>query len=195
MRPQHITAENGRPGAPIPRVVMRASMRPQHITAENLFEALRRSGAPARFNEAAAYHCGKPRAHTQSQARRRRFNEAAAYHCGKQAAQVAEAGAARSFNEAAAYHCGKHVAAGRITPAGVRFNEAAAYHCGKLRNSQIERQADEVASMRPQHITAENRRVRRILRRREAASMRPQHITAENSARWPGGRRSSASLQ
>ena len=36
-------------------------MRPQHITAENLAVRLRRSGAGTRFNEAAAYHCGKRR--------------------------------------------------------------------------------------------------------------------------------------
>ena len=35
MRPQHITAENGRPGAG-GRAARQASMRPQHITAENL---------------------------------------------------------------------------------------------------------------------------------------------------------------
>ena len=34
--------------------------------------------------------------------------------------------------------------------------------------------------MRPQHITAENRRGRRPAGRGQPASMRPQHITAEN---------------
>ena len=36
-----------------------------------------------------------------------------------------------------------------------RFNEAAAYHCGKLRLGAA-RERDRAASMRPQHITAEN---------------------------------------
>ena len=36
-----------------------ASMRPQHITAENLVGAYAANRAIGRFNEAAAYHCGK----------------------------------------------------------------------------------------------------------------------------------------
>ena len=35
-------------------------MRPQHITAENHQVSRGRSARPDRFNEAAAYHCGKP---------------------------------------------------------------------------------------------------------------------------------------
>ena len=51
------------------------------------------------------------------------------------------------------------------------------------------------ASMRPQHITAEN-----IQRDSEPdfcshASMRPQHITAENRVRGPGPERRNAALQ
>ena len=38
----------------------------------------------------------------------------------------------------------------------MRFNEAAAYHCGKLRAIEQILMAFRVASMRPQHITAEN---------------------------------------
>ena len=34
-------------------------MRPQHITAENQLEAAVARGKIPRFNEAAAYHCGK----------------------------------------------------------------------------------------------------------------------------------------
>ena len=58
-------------------------MRPQHITAENpdIQIPLRRRGQ--RFNEAAAYHCGKRRRRSTQPPRRRGFNEAAAYHCGK----------------------------------------------------------------------------------------------------------------
>ena len=37
------------------------------------------------------------------------------------------------------------------------------------------------ASMRPQHITAENRQRDDTRPRPEMASMRPQHITAENN--------------
>ena len=35
-------------------------MRPQHITAENLPRSAEECKAIASFNEAAAYHCGKP---------------------------------------------------------------------------------------------------------------------------------------
>ena len=38
-----------------------------------------------------------------------------------------------------------------------------------------------LASMRPQHITAENERTRGQMATSAIASMRPQHITAENS--------------
>ena len=86
----------------------------------------------------------------------------------------------RSFNEAAAYNCGKRVPVGRL------------------------RAAFDAASMRPQHITAENDegednegsaagcfneaaaynggKLRELVApdRHAEASMRPQHITAEN---------------
>ena len=65
-------------------------MRPQHITAENspnseTGNGQRWSGAfeARRFNEAAAYHCGKPGRRAAQDRSDRRFNEAAAYHCGK----------------------------------------------------------------------------------------------------------------
>ena len=58
MRPQHITAENDvLLGAHDRR--RDASMRPQHITAENASPAAQRHSRRTRFNEAAAYHCGK----------------------------------------------------------------------------------------------------------------------------------------
>ena len=85
-----------------------------------------------------------------------------------------------SFNEAAAYHCGKRPCRrGRATSA-TGFNEAAAYHCGKPAAAIEEKPARRLASMRPQHITAENPHADSEERRPEAASMRPQHITAEN---------------
>ena len=58
MRPQHITAENfDRDGK---RAYRRgASMRPQHITAENGPDTNDSDAIVFRFNEAAAYHCGK----------------------------------------------------------------------------------------------------------------------------------------
>ena len=59
MRPQHITAENA-DGEPDRPAAMRASMRPQHITAENVDVFWRWVSQNIRFNEAAAYHCGKP---------------------------------------------------------------------------------------------------------------------------------------
>ena len=62
------------------------------------------------FNEAAAYHCGKPRRDRSNAIGRVRFNEAAAYHCGKRTFAMDWLGAlAISFNEAAAYHCGKRL--------------------------------------------------------------------------------------
>ena len=58
MRPQHITAENG--GALRERTSTgAASMRPQHITAENHTLPVTFGSPVGRFNEAAAYHCGK----------------------------------------------------------------------------------------------------------------------------------------
>ena len=59
MRPQHITAENWVRGSR-PPVRDAASMRPQHITAENDASPFEVEEAEERFNEAAAYHCGKP---------------------------------------------------------------------------------------------------------------------------------------
>ena len=60
-------------------------MRPQHITAENSPAAPDVGPAEVnRFNEAAAYHCGKRRMRAAFDAHvRSGFNEAAAYHCGK----------------------------------------------------------------------------------------------------------------
>ena len=64
MRPQHITAEN-----PLYEQAAAAgdlaSMRPQHITAENPSAAAWSSACAAGFNEAAAYHCGKPELHAE----------------------------------------------------------------------------------------------------------------------------------
>ena len=59
MRPQHITAENGTRYPVGATRIRRASMRPQHITAENRTGSTRRTAGAPRFNEAAAYHCGK----------------------------------------------------------------------------------------------------------------------------------------
>ena len=83
-------------------------MRPQHITAENAPITSGGARTTRRFNEAAAYHCGKP-----------------------ERDRDASAGATSGFNEAAAYHCGKRPSAAAPPGGGARFNEAAAYHCGK----------------------------------------------------------------
>ena len=155
MRPQHITAEN--PEGRIARLRQhRASMRPQHITAENWPEGLLPRCRRCGFNEAAAYHCGKPGRPARGRCAWTSFNEAAAYHCGKLGDRRAREGIRWGFNEAAAYHCGKHdvvgrhaagvecasmrpqhitaenmLRSGRARPGPGRFNEAAAYHCGK----------------------------------------------------------------
>ena len=108
-------------------------MRPQHITAENIAREHHRIGVRTRFNEAAAYHCGKLVARRRVGGGVDRFNEAAAYHCGKH--PPVSDGAVRHlprFNEAAAYHCGKRPPGRRRRRAWRSFNEAAAYHCGKL---------------------------------------------------------------
>ena len=81
MRPQHITAENHAHGVTA-RADPLASMRPQHITAENSDAGAKRA-IWARFNEAAAYHCGKLGRITREPQGAYSFNEAAAYHCGK----------------------------------------------------------------------------------------------------------------
>ena len=136
------------------------------------------------FNEAAAYRCGKlPRRRRGRGRRCSRFNEAAAYRCGKlgvvevrrperrasmrpqHIAAENGPGAApsfgprlRRFNEAAAYRCGKRRAATSSRRAGARFNEAAAYRCGKPEGLRFREVIAQLASMRPQHIAAENSR-------------------------------------
>ena len=60
MRPQHITAENGAGHLNEITAATDASMRPQHITAENPLLWWGSAAGENRFNEAAAYHCGKP---------------------------------------------------------------------------------------------------------------------------------------
>ena len=59
MRPQHITAENLSVIGRGLRLQV-ASMRPQHITAENASLPCPSGRWRRGFNEAAAYHCGKP---------------------------------------------------------------------------------------------------------------------------------------
>ena len=86
-----------------------------------------------------------------------------------------------SFNEAAAYHCGKRRRCRGARVGAKSFNEAAAYHCGKL-GDIFRSYTPEAASMRPQHITAENAAVAGRRRQKNRASMRPQHITAENAS-------------
>ena len=182
---------------------------------------------PSSFNEAAAYHCGKPRERrvedlpfdpasmrpqhitAENPARRRGrprasadgFNEAAAYHCGKPTGRRARGRRGRTrFNEAAAYHCGKPSASrhrSHTITAGTRFNEAAAYHCGKPSDASSRIPDRLRASMRPQHITAENRggEMANIERVVTYASMRPQHITAENQVGQQADRARSRRLQ
>ena len=102
-----------------------------------------------------------------------------------------------SFNEAAAYRCGKRRLTWRACANFGGFNEAAAYRCGKRGGV---RAVDRLrrASMRPQHIAAENAAGRRQPVRRpggfnEAAayrcgkpgtsrSSRPRHPARFNEA-------------
>ena len=136
-------------------------MRPQHITAENV----RTDHQHHRRGPDASMRPQHITAENRGSLRLRRrvpdgFNEAAAYHCGKRAhVQRRASGAART-----------------------RFNEAAAYHCGKPDGAGDEVAALRRASMRPQHITAENAHESHSGCRLVGASMRPQHITAENRA-------------
>ena len=132
-------------------------MRPQHITAENQARTLRSVTGRSRFNEAAAYHCGKRTHLTGGQRPDRGFNEAAAYHCGKLVIDTDDDGAWVASMRP------QHITAenpGRSVRRGVRTR---------------------VASMRPQHITAENTPAAAAGISRRRASMRPQHITAENT--------------
>ena len=156
MRPQHITAENDGAGDDV-AALRRASMRPQHITAENEVTMVLPKMRDGCFNEAAAYHCGKPGTFHSGQRRSiYGFNEAAAYHCGKHridrlypfndpkasmrpqhiTAENVFGGdddprSGEGFNEAAAYHCGKPNRRRYRRCPPCSFNEAAAYHCGK----------------------------------------------------------------
>ena len=165
MRPQHITAEN--------EYLRRhaglgddASMRPQHITAENARHPVGRRADVSASMRPQHITAENPPHPTDMGMIPRGFNEAAAYHCGKLSCRGAyPASSGKCFNEAAAYHCGKRGA--RDAPHGGR----------------------RAASMRPQHITAENRAGLVLWAGRLEASMRPQHITAENvpcpHAAWP----------
>ena len=177
MRPQHITAENVRP----PRLHLQAhhaSMRPQHITAENAAAPTIITPPAPGFNEAAAYHCGKRLG--DSVVRRRRQASMRPQHItAENRPSGSEKQTQKSFNEAAAYHCGKRPARRTRRVVQLSFNEAAAYHCGK-RSRPAGLAGGGLASMRPQHITAENEIHRRPERVPADASMRPQHITAEN---------------
>ena len=111
MRPQHITAENERSHGAGARIIP-ASMRPQHITAENIPDPAPECKAIASFNEAAAYHCGKPHLgggggggdHERASASMRPQHITA-----ENAVAALQRGSVgrRGFNEAAAYHCGK----------------------------------------------------------------------------------------
>ena len=183
MRPQHITAENACATLE-PHETQYASMRPQHITAENL-HAQGRRGIALRASM-------RPQHITAENPSPGASNESAPAGC---------------FNEAAAYNCGKRESnRGPRCRCGCGFNEAAAYNCGKPQIAAHRRQHLRGASMRPQHITAENRYVRLLsgtgypcfneaaaynCGKRAAtatvpalaagASMRPQHITAENA--------------
>ena len=131
-------------------------MRPQHITAENTAAWTVTHLGDYRFNEAAAYHCGKPGVAVLVGAIRREASMrpqhitaentvrnvlAHAIFCASMRPQHITAendmdGNVKrleigGFNEAAAYHCGKHpLPTGRRRRRGC-FNEAAAYHCGK----------------------------------------------------------------
>ena len=132
-------------------------MRPQHITAENEGLPGPSSDYLVSFNEAAAYHCGKPG----------RTSPRRGYPVASMRPQ--------------------HITAENLhPPIPLRqqlgcFNEAAAYHCGKREQDRATRDGPGAASMRPQHITAENPCTGRRRKSIAVASMRPQHITAENA--------------
>ena len=159
MRPQHITAENFRMQARAAHVgPLRASMRPQHITAENSGWRARWAGERRRFNEAAAYHCGKrgrPSASRTSLACRAsmRPQHITAENFTAPIPIVRRLSASMRPQHITAENPTRPTSG---TPAPPCFNEAAAYHCGKRR--RVGRLAAEWpwASMRPQHITAEN---------------------------------------
>ena len=107
-------------------------MRPQHITAENAPAPQRRRTCTTGFNEAAAYHCGKP-------AGRAAEEESPLASMRPQHITAENPGATRDQMRYA-----------------LCFNEAAAYHCGKRAPEDAQAPAGGDASMRPQHITAEN---------------------------------------
>ena len=82
-------------------------MRPQHITAENAPAPQRRRTCTTGFNEAAAYHCGKPAgraAEEESPLASMRPQHITAENV---ILRNASSTFAKRFNEAAAYHCGK----------------------------------------------------------------------------------------
>ena len=111
--------------------------------------------AYAGFNEAPAFHWGKPIKSRREARSRRRFNEAPAFHWGKRRSQTIPIHPLCCFNEAPAFHWGKPTAG-------------------------TSQHAREQASMRPQHFTGENTDRSLDLRSSGQASMRPQHFTGEN---------------
>ena len=157
-------------------------MRPQHITAENVpIDIASDWEHTPGFNEAAAYHCGKPAAADPRRDRRRGFNEAAAYHCGKRGRRRGRAcGPTASMRpqHITAENGGLGVLRARARIASMRPQHITAEN-GLARRDPA---PDRHASMRPQHITAENPHEPGELVRLRPASMRPQHITAENSS-------------
>ena len=181
MRPQHITAENAGRGRRAGARSGQASMRPQHITAENSSWRSRWRRPAGGFNEAAAYHCGKRPSRSsgapEPRAASMRPQHITAENPGRTAAHRPNP---PRFNEAAAYHCGKRGLRILHADNAVGFNEAAAYHCGKQVTVRGSMMTEGGASMRPQHITAENEQPGRGRSAGRTASMRPQHITAEN---------------
>ena len=85
-------------------------MRPQHITAENRNVATIITPPAPGFNEAAAYHCGKPDRSAGAPRTARPASMRPQHITAENGhAVVADPRECMSFNEAAAYHCGKHI--------------------------------------------------------------------------------------
>ena len=181
MRPQHITAENRAPRRAAGAAARRASMRPQHITAENVRAGHAHQHGDGCFNEAAAYHCGKP-ATDGLAAPDQRASMRPQHITAENMPVIPQTAAAVGASMRPQHITAENMNYERLIIHNCGcFNEAAAYHCGKPVVGVESNETVETASMRPQHITAENlsSMVSRIPCR--CASMRPQHITAENS--------------
>ncbi len=155
MRPQLFTAENRYHGT-VGGVEIIASMRPQLFTAENCNGLPQQLDDLARFNEAAALHCGK-RTLVPRQLDRWRASMRPQLFTAENAGGAGECEARSLASMRPQLFTAENMSAARSRTSNYKcFNEAAALHCGKRGRTRPRQSVRHRASMRPQLFTAEN---------------------------------------